>query len=125
MSDSQLSMGVDIVEIHRVGEALERHGQRFFERVYTPAELRYCRGRLSELAGRFAAKEAVLKALGTGLRGIGWREVEILPDPRGKPLVFLHGRAQARARELGLDNFAISISHSREFAVASVVATGA
>ncbi|MHB1414169.1 MAG: holo-ACP synthase [Chloroflexota bacterium] len=125
MSDSRLSVGVDIVEIHRVGEVLARHGERFFARVYTPAELRCCRGRLPELAGRFAAKEAVLKALGTGLRGIGWREVEILPDPRGKPLVFLHGHAQARARELGLYHFAISISHSREFAVASVVATGA
>ncbi len=119
------SVGVDIVEIARVGRLVQRHGERFLHRVYTPAEVRHCRGRVSELAARFAGKEAVLKALGTGLRGIGWQEVEILPDPRGKPLVFLHGRARERAAKLGLTYFAISLSHSRDFAVAFVVGTAA
>ncbi len=119
------SVGVDIVEIERVGRLLRQHGERFLARVYTEAEVRHCRGRVSELAARFAGKEAVLKALGTGLRGIGWQEVEILPDPRGKPLVFLHGRARERATRLGLTHFAISLSHSRDFAVAFVVGTAA
>lgn len=102
---------------------VEQHAERFLERVYTPTEVRFCRGRVPELAARFAGKEAVLKALGTGLRGIGWLEVEILSDRRGKPLVFLHGRAQDRAKELGLAHFAISLSHSQELAIAFVVAS--
>jgi len=117
-----LSVGVDIIEIERIEGVLRRHGQRFLQRVYTPAERAYCRGRVSELAARFAAKEAVSKALGTGLRGIAWREMEILGDERGKPLVHLHGRAKARAEELGLCEFAVSLSHSRDYAVAFVVA---
>ena len=122
LANAPVSVGVDIVEIERVAELLRRHGERFLERVYTEAEAAYCRGRVPELAARFAAKEAVMKALGTGRRGVGWREVEILPDGRGKPGVALHGRALARAGQLGLEHFAISLSHSREFAVASVVA---
>ena len=118
-----LSVGVDIVEIARIERALQRWGERFLERVYTPAEVAYCRGRVSELAARFAAKEAISKALGTGLRGIDWREMEILPDERGKPLVTLHGRARQRAEALGLTHFAVSLSHSREYAIALVVAS--
>jgi holo-[acyl-carrier protein] synthase len=118
-----LSVGVDIIEIARIQRAVNRWGGRFLERVYTPAEVAYCRGRVSELAARFAAKEAISKALGTGLRGIDWREMEILPDERGKPLVTLHGRARRRAESLGLSYFAVSLSHSREYAVASVVAS--
>jgi len=121
---SGLSVGVDIIEIERIEGVLRRHGQRFLQRVYTPAEQAYCRGRVPELAARFAAKEAVSKALGTGLRGIAWREMEILGDERGKPLVRLHGRAKARAEELGLSAFALSLSHSRDYAVALVVAAG-
>lgn len=117
------STGVDIIEIERVGKVLARHGSRFLERVYTKREQRYCRDRLSELAVRFAGKEAVMKALGTGIRGIGWREIEILPDRRGKPHVSLHGRASSRAEELGLTEFAISLSHARAYAVAFVVAS--
>ena len=115
------TVGVDIIELTRVEAALERWGQRFLQRVYTEREIRFCRNRVSELAARFAAKEAVMKALGTGVRGIGWREIEVLPMRSGKPLVFLHGRARQRARALGLQDFAISLSHSRDFAVASVV----
>jgi len=93
----RFSVGVDIIEIERIEAVLRRHGERFLQRVYTPAERAYCRGRVPELAARFAAKEAVSKALGTGLRGIAWQEMEILGDERGKPLVNLHGRAKARA----------------------------
>ena len=123
-SRSLFSVGVDIIEIERIEAVLRRHGERFLQRVYTPKEQAYCRGRAPELAVRFAAKEAVSKALGTGLRGIAWREMEILGDERGKPLVHLHGRAQARAEELGLSEFAVSLSHSRDYAVAFVVAAG-
>jgi holo-[acyl-carrier protein] synthase len=120
-----LSVGVDIIEIERIRQVFQRHGERFLQRVYTEAEIAYCRGRVPELAARFAAKEAVSKALGTGIVGRGgifWREVEVLPDVRGKPLVHLHGRAQDRAKSLGLKDFAISLSHSQEYAVAFVVA---
>ncbi len=116
-----LSVGVDIVEIERVGRAVERWGARFLERVYTPAEQRLCRGAVPELAARFAAKEAISKALGTGLVGVSWREMEVLADKRGKPLVCLHARAADRAAALGLAELAISLSHSREYAVAVVV----
>jgi holo-[acyl-carrier protein] synthase len=117
-----VSVGVDIVEIERVAGVIARWGERFLQRVYTETELAYCRGRVPELAARFAGKEAVTKALGTGIRGLAWREMEILADPLGKPLVRLHGRAQARAVAIGLSHFAVSLSHSRDFAVAMVVA---
>ena len=102
-------------------------GQRFLDRVYTPAEVMYCRGRVAELAARFAAKEAVSKALGVGVRilnreGIYFREVETLPDRLGKPHLVLHGRAAQRAKDLGLNEWAISLSHDREIAIAFVVA---
>ena len=115
------AVGVDIVELDRIEVALRRWGERFLRRVYTDREVAFCRGRVPELAARFAGKEAVMKALGTGVRGVGWREIEILPMRGGKPLVFLHGRARLRAEFLGLQDFAISLSHSRDFAVASVV----
>ena len=118
-----LSVGVDIVEIERIERAIRRWRERFLGRVYTPAEVAFCRGRVQELAVRFAAKEAISKALGTGMRGVDWREMEVLPDSRGKPLIKLHGRAQKRAQELGLTDFALSLSHSREFAIAFIVAS--
>lgn len=116
------TVGVDIIEIYRVKAAIERFGERFLNRVYTETEIKYCRGRVPELAVRFAGKEAVMKALGTGVRGVGWKEIEILPMRGGKPIVYLHGRAKRRAETMGLDEFAISLSHSDDFAVASVVA---
>ena len=115
------AVGIDVVEITRVRRVLERHPERFLARVYTPSEVAYCRGRGSELAARFAAKEAVMKALGTGVHGISWREIEVLPNIRGKPLVTLHGKAAARAERIGLHQLDISLSHSRAYAVASVV----
>jgi len=122
-----LTTGVDLVELARVERVLKRYGDRFLARVFTPAEILYCRGRTAELAARFAAKEAVSKALGVGVRmiardGIHWQDVEVVGDPRGKPLVRLYGRAAERAAELGLTEWAISLSHTREHAIAFVVA---
>ncbi len=113
--------GIDIIEIARVRAALERHGERFLRRVYTDDEVRHCRGRVPELAARFAAKEAVMKALGTGARGVGWRDIEILPNRRGKPLAFLHGRGARRGERIALRGLDVSLTHSREFAMASAV----
>jgi holo-[acyl-carrier protein] synthase len=122
-----LTTGVDLIEIARVERALARHGDRFLARVFTTAEILYCRARPAELAARFAAKEAVSKALGVGMRlmardGIRWHEAEIVGDRRGKPLVNLYGRAAERAEELGLTEWAVSLSHTREHAIAFVVA---
>ena len=115
------AVGVDIVEIDRIEKALAKFGERFLSRVYTPLEVAYCRGRVNELAARFAAKEGVMKALGTGAHGVSWREIEILPNHRGKPLVYLHGRAAARAERIGLTAVDVSMSHSRDLSVAIVV----
>ncbi len=115
------AVGVDIIETDRVRAALERFGERFLRRVYSPVEAAFCRGRVHELAARFAAKEAVMKALGTGARGVAWREIEVLPNRRGKPLVYLHGRARERAERIGLEGLDVSMSHTREYAVAFVV----
>ena len=116
------TVGVDIVEVHRVQAAIDRFGERFLNRIYTELEIKFCRGRVPEFAVRFAGKEAVMKALGTGVRGVSWKEIEILPMRGGKPIVYLHGRAKRRAETLGLDEMAISLSHSDEIAIASVVA---
>jgi holo-[acyl-carrier protein] synthase len=117
-----LSSGVDIIEISRVRRVLESYGQRFLDRVYTPGEIAYCRGRAANLAARFAAKEATMKALGTGVRGVGWKDIEVVRQESGAPAIELHGRAKGRARRLGVVQIALSISHSREYAVAFVVA---
>ena len=116
-----ISVGVDMIEIDRIASTLERFGTRFLERVYTESEIAYCRGRAPQLAARFAAKEAAMKALGTGTRGVGWREVEVTRKRSGEPGIALHGRADARAQKLGIDRLAVSLSHSRAYAVASVV----
>lgn len=115
------AVGIDMLAIPRVRAVLERHNGRFLRRVYTPEEVAFCRGRVPELAARFAAKEAVMKALGTGIRGVGWRDIEILPDRRGKPLVYLYGRARERADAIGLSALDVSLTHERDFAIASVV----
>ncbi len=113
--------GIDLIEIARFERVLERHGDRFLRRCFTEREVDYCRGRVSELAVRFAGKEATMKALGTGVRGISWREIEILANARGKPVVLLHGRAESRAHAIGLDAIDISLSHERELGCAMVV----
>jgi len=101
---------------------LERYGQRFLNRVFTPGEIEYCRGRAPNLAARFAAKEAAMKALGTGFRGVAWKDIEVIRARSGAPSIKLHGRAEIRAQRLGLQEMALSLSHSRDYAVASVVA---
>jgi holo-[acyl-carrier protein] synthase len=122
-----LTTGVDLVSIPRVQRALDQHGERFLARVYTLAERQWCRGRVPELAARFAAKEAVSKALGVGMRllnpnGIHFADVEVMADRQGKPYVVLYGRAAERTAELGLIEWAISLSHERDMAIALVVA---
>lgn len=122
-----LASGVDLIEIARVERLVERYGDRFLHRVFTQLEIAYSRRRPAELAARFAAKEAVSKALGVGMRmmapaGILWQEAEIVGDHRGKPLIRLHGRAAERATELGLSDWSVSLSHTDRLAIAFVVA---
>lgn len=123
-----LGHGVDLVDCKRLGDVIDRHGRRFLERVYTPAELDYCMGRkrqLEHLAGRFAAKEAVLKVLGTGWRrGICWTDIEVRNNPGGAPRVSLAGQCRAVADELGMETIMISISHIDTHAVASAIGVG-
>ncbi len=111
-------IGLDVIRVERIREALARFGDRFVDRVLTPAEARYVRGRPQTFAGRWAAKEAVSKVLGLGVRGIGWRDIEIERLPTGQPAVRLHGRAAARADQLGVARVAVSITHEREYALA-------
>lgn len=117
-----VAVGVDIIEIGRIRGLLERHGERFLHRVFTDLEIEQCRGRVLKLAGRFAAKEAISKALGTGMRGISWRELEIVQLSTGRPGVRLYGNASVRAHTLGLSAFDVSISDLALFSVAVAVA---
>lgn len=117
--------GIDIIEVVRIEQALERHAERFLARLFTPGEIAYCGGgqqRIRRLAARFAAKEAVLKALGTGLREVKWTDMEIVNDALGKPSVRLSGRLAEIAGEQGITEFHLSLSHCTEYAVAQVVA---
>lgn len=116
-----LSVGIDLIEIARIKGVWERHGQRFLERVFTPREVAQSRGKAARLAGRFAAKEATAKALGTGMRGVAWREIEVVQLRSGKPTLQLHGRAQRIAEQQGLRELAVSISDTDLLATAIVV----
>jgi holo-[acyl-carrier protein] synthase len=120
----KLRTGVDLIEISRVEEAIARHGNRFLQRIYTKDELAYCRNDLASLAARFAAKEAVSKALGCGIGDVGWREIEIADDENKAPRLILRGAAEILAKDLGLATWSVSLSHTREHAVAFVVAMG-
>ena len=111
-------LGIDIIKVERIRASLERFGSRFTQRVLTPSEQRYVRDRPETMAGRWAAKEAVSKVLGLGVRGIGWRDIEIERLPTGQPAVRLHGRAQTRAQQLGMGRIAVTISHEADYAVA-------
>ncbi len=117
------SIGIDIVEVKRIESAIKRWDKRFLNRIYTEAELRIYQGRIAPLAAHFAGKEAVMKVLGTGAKGIGWREIEILPNADGKPLVQLYGKARERAQKLNLSEFCISLSDTKQYAVAAVIGT--
>ncbi len=118
-----LKNGVDIIEIARIQAVLDRRGERFLKRVFTDLEILECHGRADALAIRFAAKEAVSKALGTGIGPISWHDVETLHKWSGEPYLILHDDAKKIAEELGLTVWAVSLSHSRENAIAVVVAT--
>lgn len=119
---SRHDIGIDLIDIDRITAVLGRHPDRFRLRVLTEHEQRYCGGRVERIAGRWAAKEAISKVLGLGVRGVGWREIEILPNRSGAPQVHLHARAARRAEALDLDEVTVSISHERRLAVAVAVA---
>jgi holo-[acyl-carrier protein] synthase len=117
--------GIDIAETQRIEQALERHGGRFAQRIFTPSEIAYCerfKNKAERYAARFAAKEAAFKALGTGwANGIHWLEVEISHQPSGKPELLLSGRARELARQLGVTHAVVSISHANRYVVAQVI----
>lgn len=116
-----LRSGIDLVEISRLEALNPAIRERFLARVFTPAELADAQGRWDTLAGRFAAKEAVVKALGCGIGVVAWKDIEILRTKSGEPLLVLHGAAQRLATELGLTTWSISISHTRASAVATAI----
>jgi holo-[acyl-carrier protein] synthase len=120
-----VGLGIDIAEIDRMAAAIERHGEHFLRRVFTESEIAYCerhRDRAERYAGRFAAKEATMKALGTGWRrGVRWVDIEVVRQPGGKPTVGLRGEAAAHAERLGVKNVVLSITHSGNLAFAEVI----
>ena len=118
MPEGTTELGIDIIKVERIARAIAKHGDRFPRRVLTDAEARYVRNRPTNFAGRWAAKEAVSKVLGLGVRGVGWRDIEIVRLPTGQPSVRLHGRAASRAEQLGMARIAVSISHEGDYAVA-------
>jgi holo-[acyl-carrier protein] synthase len=116
--------GIDIVEVPRIAKSLERFGERFLNRIYTPSEIRYCdskANRIERYAARFAAKEAGMKALGTGMRGVSWKDFEVGREPSGRPTMLFHGRAAEVAKRLGVRRAHLSVSHTEEHAVAYVL----
>ena len=122
----QIKIGTDICQINRVKSVYKKYGGRFLYRVLTENEIKYVtsntKNLINRLAGRYAAKEATSKVLGTGLRGVYFKEIEILREPNGAPKIVLHKRAKLKAKEKGLNYFEVSISHERDFAIAIVIA---
>lgn len=120
-----VGMGIDIIEVPRVEAAIARFGTRFVQRIFTDAEIRYCeskQNKFERFAGRFAAKEAALKAIGTGWkRGVAWRDVEVSREPSGKPTIAFSGKAAEFAKRLGVRRASLSISHTAEQAIAQVI----
>lgn len=117
----KLFSGVDLIEIMRLRDAMELHGERFLQRIFTLRELQENARKVESLAGRFAAKEAVAKAFGSGIGDVSWKEIEILRADSGQPLLVLHGAAAVKAGDLKIATWSISISHTREHAIAFVV----
>jgi holo-[acyl-carrier protein] synthase len=117
--------GIDIVEVPRIGQSIERFGERFLKRIFTPAEIRYCQAKanyVERFAARFAAKEAGMKAIGTGMRGgVSWQDFEVGREPGGRPTMLLHGKAAQVAAGLGTRRAHLSVSHTEEHAVAYVI----
>ena len=114
--------GVDIIEINRIKSVLEKYPDKFLNRIYTKNELDFCKNKPNRLAARFAVKEAVMKTLGTGVKGVGWKDIETLRKPGQRPFVKLHNRALLKSKKLGIENICISISHSKEYAIAFAIA---
>ena len=115
------AIGVDLVENQRIKQLLEKSGERFLTRVFTPQERHYCANRITSLAARWAAKEAMGKAFGTGIGDMAFKEIEILNDERGRPYIRLHGAAKTLADSLGFEHIAVSLSHTENYAIAFVV----
>jgi holo-[acyl-carrier protein] synthase len=117
--------GIDIAEVPRIREAIERHGERFLKRIFTEGEIQYCESkanRVERYAARFAAKEAGMKAIGTGWNhGVRWRDIEVARNPGGRPTLVLHGKAAEFAAKLGATNIAVSLTHTAEQAFAQVI----
>lgn len=124
MVGALLRIGVDMVEVSRIARGVSRHGDRFYKRFFTEQEVTSCEKSATRLAGRFAVKEAVGKAFGTGIGDVSWQEIEIVNDERGRPYLILHGKAQTLAQALGLTTWEISLSHTDTHAIGFVVATG-
>lgn len=124
-----VGLGTDIIEILRIGEMIERHGELFLQRVYTEQEIRYCQRRkeaIQHYAGRWAAKEAVMKTLGTGfIKGIRWKDIEVVSKRSGAPVIQLAGGALEKSKSLGIDQVLITISHCRTYATATAIAVQA
>src|SRR3990167_8663933 len=123
-----VKIGTDICQLNRVKSVYKKYGKRFLTRILTENEIKYItsnkKNLINRLAGRYAAKEATSKVLGTGLRGVYFKEIEILREPSGAPKIVLHKRAKLKAKEKGLSSFEVSISHERDFAIAIVVGVG-
>ena len=121
-----IAHGIDLVDFPRIGEMLQRHGERFMERIFTEAEQAYAKSNknhIEKLAGRFAAKEAILKLIGTGWRGkIAWTDIEVINNAAGQPEVTLTGEVEKIAAKLGIAHVSVSITHTANFAIASAVA---
>lgn len=117
--------GIDIAEVPRIREAIERHGEKFLQRIFTEGEIQYCESkanRIERYAARFAAKEAGMKAIGTGWNhGVRWRDIEVARKPGGRPTLLLHGKAAEFAAKLGATNIALSLTHTAEEAMAQVI----
>jgi holo-[acyl-carrier protein] synthase len=120
-----VGVGTDIIETVRIGRVIERHGEAFLHRVFTDDEIRYCSKRreyLQHYAGRWAAKEAVMKVLGTGFApGVGWKDIEVRTKPSGQPYIQLHGGVRELAEQMGIDEILISVSHCRAYATATAI----
>tara|TARA_B100000029_G_C17566552_1_gene955251 strand:- start:744 stop:1112 length:369 start_codon:yes stop_codon:yes gene_type:complete len=115
-----INVGIDIIEIERIENVKIKYPKRFLEKIFTESEINYCRDRTPQLAARFAAKEAMMKALGTGIRGVGWKDVEVIRNRGQAPQIKLSGRGKKIGDKIGLKNTSLSISHSKFYAVACV-----
>jgi holo-[acyl-carrier protein] synthase len=120
----KLVTGIDLIDIARIREVMERHGEKFLARIFTETEQRECGGRASSLAARFAGKEAAAKALGCGIGNVGWLDIEIRSDEQRAPYLVLHGEGARAAGKLGLTTWSVSLSHTESQAIAVVVAIG-